>query len=194
MFNSWDKNDPKDAEVLLELLKKGIVQRHVEPLFAGHHDLQELSKTYYNVTLSRTRLQHSILNHYRPLHFPEMAKFWCSTRAEWWINYLIRFPTAARVRELSFDEYRTVAWLLVGRKVAKQRKVEELYEIAQRSIGLPIAADSLACETLLGCSFTVISRSTIIARRLKSAHMRSCPQTPITPFSDLSPVSGRLRR
>lgn len=147
MFNSWDKNDPKDAEVLLELLKKGIVQRHVEPLIAGHHDLQELSKTYYNVTLSRTRLQHSILNHYLPLYFPEMAKFWCSTRAEWWINYLIRFPTAARVRELSFDEYRTVAWPLVGRKVAKQRKIEELYEIAQKSIGLPIAADSLACET-----------------------------------------------
>ena len=24
MFNSWDKNDPKDAEVLLELLKKAL--------------------------------------------------------------------------------------------------------------------------------------------------------------------------
>jgi len=147
MFNSWDKNDPKDAEVLLELLKKGIVQRHVEPLIAGHHDLQELSKTYYNVTLSRTRLQHSILNHYLPLYFPEMRKFWCSTRAQWWVNYLLRFPTPACVRRLPFEEYTTVAWPLLGRKVAKQRKLEELYAVAQRSIGLPIAPDSLACET-----------------------------------------------
>ena len=60
MFNSWDKNDPKDAAVLLELLKQEITQRYVDPLIAGHHDLQELSKTYYQVTLSRTRLQHSI--------------------------------------------------------------------------------------------------------------------------------------
>ena len=40
MFNSWDKNDPKDAAVLLELLKQGITQRYVDPLAAGHHDLQ----------------------------------------------------------------------------------------------------------------------------------------------------------
>jgi len=47
MFNSWDKNDPKDALVLLQLLKQGMVQQYVDPLVAGHHDLQELSKTYY---------------------------------------------------------------------------------------------------------------------------------------------------
>jgi hypothetical protein len=29
-----------------------------------------LSKTYYHITLSRTRLQHSILTHYLPLYFP----------------------------------------------------------------------------------------------------------------------------
>ena len=73
MFNSWDKNDPKDAAVLLELLKQGMTQRYVDPLAAGHHDLQELSKTYYQVTLSRTRLQHSLLTHYLPLYFPEMG-------------------------------------------------------------------------------------------------------------------------
>lgn len=85
MFNSWDKNDPKDAAVLLELLKQGITQRYVDPLAAGHHDLQELSKTYYQVTLSRTRLQHSLLTHYLPLYFPEMGKWWSSTRSAWWI-------------------------------------------------------------------------------------------------------------
>ncbi len=46
MFNSWDKNDPKDALVILEMLKRGAVQRYVDPMLAGNHDLQELAKTY----------------------------------------------------------------------------------------------------------------------------------------------------
>ena len=64
IFNSWDKNDPKDAGILLELLKRGIVQIYTDPIKSGFHDIQELSKTYYHITLSRTRLQHSILTHY----------------------------------------------------------------------------------------------------------------------------------
>ena len=46
-FNSWDKNDPKDASVILDMLKHGMVMRYIDPMVAGHHDLQELSKTYY---------------------------------------------------------------------------------------------------------------------------------------------------
>ena len=41
MFNSYgDKNDPGDAAVILEMLKQGRVQIYVDPLIAGHHDLQ----------------------------------------------------------------------------------------------------------------------------------------------------------
>lgn len=47
MFNSWDKNDPKDAGVILALLKQGITQRYVDPLLAGHHGLQELSRSVW---------------------------------------------------------------------------------------------------------------------------------------------------
>lgn len=54
MFNSWDKNDPKDAAVILALLKKGFTQRYADPLIAGHHGLQELSKTHYQICLART--------------------------------------------------------------------------------------------------------------------------------------------
>jgi len=57
MFNSWDKNDPKDARVILALLKQGMTPRYVDPLLAGHHGLQELSKTHYQISLARTRLQ-----------------------------------------------------------------------------------------------------------------------------------------
>jgi transposase len=38
------------------------------------------------------------------------------------------------------------AWELVGRKCAKQAKLEEIYELASASIGLPVALDSPAIE------------------------------------------------
>ena len=43
LHNSWDKNDPKDAQVMLSL---GNVQRYYDPLDNGHSDWQELSKTH----------------------------------------------------------------------------------------------------------------------------------------------------
>ena len=147
IFNSWDKNDPKDAKILLELLKRGVVQIYNDPLRSGYHDIQELSKTYRNITLNRTRLQHSILTHYLPLYFPEMAKFWNSTRSAWWINYLLRFPTPASVTCHGEQEFCAIASPIVGRKVNKQAKLLELYAVAQDSIGLPISPESVACQT-----------------------------------------------
>lgn len=32
VFNSWDKNDPKDAQIILRLLKQGMTQRYCDPL------------------------------------------------------------------------------------------------------------------------------------------------------------------
>ena len=147
MFNSWDKNDPKDAAVILQMLKQGQVQRYVDPMIAGHHDLQELSKTYFQVSRARTRVQHSILNHYLPLYFPEMHKFWITTRADWWIRFMLQFPTPGHVRGLTREAFVEGAWELVGRKVNKHAKLEEIWEMAAHSAALPHAADSLAVET-----------------------------------------------
>lgn len=85
-FNSWDKNDPKDASVILDMLKHGMVMRYVDPMVAGHHDLQELSKTYYQVTRARTKVLHAIVNHHLPLYFPEMQRYWQTTRIGWWLT------------------------------------------------------------------------------------------------------------
>ena len=52
MFNSRDKERPEGATVILQLLKHGLVQHYHEPLLAGHHDLQELAKTYRQVALA----------------------------------------------------------------------------------------------------------------------------------------------
>lgn len=98
MFNSWDKNDPKDAAVILEMLKQGRTQKYVDPMLAGHHDIQELSKTYYQISRARTKVQHAIINHHVPLYFPEMHKYWTSTRNEWWVKFMIEFPTLFTLR------------------------------------------------------------------------------------------------
>jgi len=147
MFNSWDKNDPKDAQVILELLKQGITQQYHDPLVKGTHDLEEISKTYELISRARTKLRHGIITHYLPLHFPEIERFWYSSRNDWFVRFLMQFPTAAAVRILDREAFITAAWEVVGRKVNKRRQLEEIHELAQNSIALPLAADSVAVET-----------------------------------------------
>lgn len=147
LFNSWDKNDPKDARVILELLKHGLTQRFVDPLLAGHHDLQELSKTYYQISQARMRLQHSLLTHYLPLYFPEIERFFHSSQAEWFTRFLLAFPTAASIRAVPLADFRSRAWELVGRKVNKRQWIVELYACAQASIGLPVEQSGVAVES-----------------------------------------------
>ena len=42
--NSWDKNDPKDAQVILHMMEIGNEQFYHDPLMHGTNDTQELSK------------------------------------------------------------------------------------------------------------------------------------------------------
>ncbi len=146
MFNSWDKNDPKDTVVILELLKQGRVLRYYDPVTAGIHDLQEISRTYAQVTLARTRLQHSILTHHLPLYWPEFGRYWHSSRASWFVSFLIRFPVPETVRRLDREAFIQQAWPLVGRKVNKKAKLEEIYELAFETIALPIAPEGFAVQ------------------------------------------------
>jgi len=147
MFNSWDKNDPKDATVILEMLRRGAFQRYVDPMLAGSHDLQELAKTYYQVSRARTKVQHSLINHGLPLYFPEMHRYWATTRNEWFVRFLLQFPTPAHVRLLTRDQFVEAAWDVVGRKVDNRAKLEEMCEMAGVTAALPHAPDSLAVET-----------------------------------------------
>lgn len=147
VFNSWDKNDPKDAQVILRLVKQGVTQRYCDPLITGSHDLQELSKTYHHIACARTRLQHVLLTHYLTLYFPEIERFWSTQRNEWFIRLLLQFPTPASIAALSLDQFRDAIWTSMGRRVHKQAKIEEIYSLAGRSIALPVDADSAAVTT-----------------------------------------------
>ena len=144
MHNSWDKNDPKDAQVILHLLKTGLGQIWHDPLTNGINDAQELSKTHHQVTLARTRVWHSLRNHYFALYFPEIERFIRSDHSEWLISLLLRFPTPASISELSEADFATQAWNLVGRKVHKAALLGEIHAVARRSVGVPVPLDSPA--------------------------------------------------
>jgi transposase len=142
--NGWDKNDPKDAQVILHMLRIGASQRYHDPLAAGINDVQELSKTHEAVSRAKTEVLHRILTHYLPLYFPEVDRFRHNSRSEWFFAFLDRFPTPGSITVLSKEAFIAAAWDVVGRKVSKQRLLGDIYETAQTSIALPIPPDGPA--------------------------------------------------
>lgn len=147
LFNTWDKNDRKDANVLLYLLQQGMGKPFHDPLVNGIMDIQELSNTYYQVSLARSRCYHSLLNHYLTLYFPEMERYHHNSRSQWFCRFLLKYPTPSSVTKTKKATFVKRAWGVVGRKVNKQQFLEELYELAEISIGLPVNEKSVAVET-----------------------------------------------
>lgn len=142
LHNSWDKNDPKDAQVILHMLEIGAVQFFHDPLTAGTNDIQELSKTHEIVSRSKTELWHRILTHYLPLYFPEAERFHRSSRSDWFLAFLEEFPSPHIISAMPKDAFVDVAWSVVGRKVSKTRLLSDIYETAKDSVGLPVSRDS----------------------------------------------------
>jgi len=138
LHNSWDKNDPKDAQVILHLLRTGATQRFYDPVLAETNDLQELSKTHHQVSLRKTRIQHSLMNHYLPLYFPEAERFLCTTRAGWFARLLVAFPTPASVAALPEAEFVSTAARLVRTKHSKEAVLRSFHAKARQSVGLPV--------------------------------------------------------
>jgi transposase len=143
MFNSWDKNDPKDAQVILHLLKNGTTQRYLDPLMTGHLDLQEMANTYQQVSLRKVRLQHSLVTHHLPLYFPEAERYLHSSRAEWFTALLLFTPCPTAVRQYTKAAFvKAASERLTGRKVDRARWLADFYETACQSVGVPVAPES----------------------------------------------------
>ncbi|MDZ4390343.1 MAG: IS110 family transposase [Gemmatimonadales bacterium] len=146
-YASWDKNDPKDARVILEVLQQGMTMPYIDPLLAGWHDAQEVAKTYWQVTLARTRVQHSLLTHFLPIYWPEFARYWRTSRSAQFIRFLLAYPTPGSITAMSCDTFLAASWTVAGRKVGKRAWLTGVYELATRSVALPIALESMATAT-----------------------------------------------
>ncbi|KXF74711.1 transposase [Paramesorhizobium deserti] len=144
LHNGWDKNDPKDAQVILHMLRIQATQAYHDPLRAGINDVQELSKTHEAIAKAKTEIQHRILTHYLPLYFPEIERIRGNSRSDWFFAFLDAFPTPASITALTKEEFVTAAWDVVGRKVSKTQILMDIYEMARTSIGLPLPLDAPA--------------------------------------------------
>lgn len=146
LHNGWDKNDPRDAQVILHMLRIGAAQTYHDPLKAGINDVQELSKTHEAIARAKTEIQHRILTHYLPLYFPEVDRFRGNSRSDWFFAFLEAFPTPASIMALSKAQFVAAAWKVVGRKVSKERLLSDIYETARTSIGLPLPLEAPAVQ------------------------------------------------
>ena len=135
-------DDPKDAQVILHMLQIGAVQYFHDPLVVGTADIQELSKTHEIVSRAKTELWHRILTHYLPLYFPEAERFHRSSRTDWFLAFLEKYPTPGMITAMSRDAFIADAWQVVGRKVSKERLLSDVYATAVDSVGLPVQPDS----------------------------------------------------
>ena len=97
LYQSWDKNDRKDAKVILYLMEQGIMQPFHDPLLHDLMDVQELSNAYHQVSLARTRCMNSLFHHYITLYFPEIELFFYSSRSEWFCRFLLKFPNPVSI-------------------------------------------------------------------------------------------------
>jgi hypothetical protein len=84
------------------------------------------------------------VTHYLPLYFPEAERYLHSTRAEWWTQLLLLVPCPAAVLSYSPEELLQAARRVRGQKVDKARWLNDFYESARTSIGLPVKANSEA--------------------------------------------------
>jgi len=147
LYNSWDKNDPKDAQVILHLLKGGVTQHFSDPLEDGNHDFQELLGTYRQIVDRKVRVYHALMSHYLPLYFPEAEPFIASTRSEWFLNVFLLAPIPTDV--LAFTKAGFLKKTVKGDEghpTVRRRLVAEYYETAKQSVGIPVPPGSVAMQ------------------------------------------------
>ena len=126
------------------MLEIGAVQFYHDPLVSGVADIQELSKTHEFVSRAKTELWHRILTHYLPLYFPEAERFHRSSRTDWFLAFLEKYPSPHMISAMSQDAFIADAWQVVGRKVSKEQLLSDIYATAASSVGLPVHPDSEA--------------------------------------------------
>jgi transposase len=146
LYNSWDKNDPKDAQVILHLLKTGTTQIFSDPLERGYHDLRELLGAYRQIVSQKTKIYHSLMTHYLPLYFPEAECFIASSRSEWFLDVFRFAPCPTAVLKYTKATFIKKTVKDAGHPTVRRKLVGEYYEAAKQSAGLPIKADSLTIQ------------------------------------------------
>ncbi len=193
LHNSRDKNDPKDAQVILHMLEIRAVQFFHDPLVTGTADIQELSTTHEIVSRSKTGLWHRILTHYLPLYFPEAERFHRSSRTDWFLAFLGKYSSPHTITAMSQEAFIADAWEVVGRKISKECLLSDIYATAVRSVGLPVHSDPDAIGMLrraLAEGRSLIRQRDVIEARAVEL-LSDLPDYPLlTTISGIGPINA----
>ncbi len=66
---------------------QGVSSPFYDPLANEMMDIQEVSNTYYQISLARTRSLNSLVNHYLTLYFPEAEQFYTSPGQNGFVSF-----------------------------------------------------------------------------------------------------------
>jgi len=86
----------------------------------------------------KTQTWHRILTHYLLLYFPEIARFAGSSRSDWFLAMIERFPTPASITSFDREAFSAEVWPPIGRKVSKARLItlpENSHSIRRKKTG-----------------------------------------------------------
>jgi hypothetical protein len=79
MFDAWDENDPKDAVVILEMVRRGACQRYVDLMLAATTPPGAGEDVRAGI---EGRHQGPAFADLLPLYFPAMHGYWVISRSE----------------------------------------------------------------------------------------------------------------
>lgn len=112
-----------------------------------------------------------------------MDRFHPSARGDWFFAFSERYPSPHLISAIEKDSFIAEAWNVVGRKVAKERLIIDIYETAKTFAGLPFSPDSDAVDMfrlVLGEGRGLIAQRNQIERRalelLKDLPVDICPR------------------
>lgn len=148
IHNSWDKNDPKDASVILHMLKNQMTQVYHDPMVNRISSFKEMAALHFRLTRTKTKIQHTILNHYFTLYFPEAKKFFTTSRTKWITRFLKHYPVPASVTKMSVDEFIKEAWEHLDHVPYREKILRSFYESCSSTIGIPVSEDSWEAMSL----------------------------------------------
>jgi transposase len=161
LHNSRDKNDAKDAAIILHLLRTDVTQTYFDPVFERANDLKELSLRYAQISKRTTKVQNSLKNHYLALYFPEADELPSKGRSGRYSRLLLHFPIPESICRLPEHEFIAQGSRLLGSRKLKQDFLGGLYVKASQSVGIDVSPSSLAIDCF---------------RQMLEDHIRLCEQ------------------
>lgn len=142
---SWDKNDVKDAWNVVDCMKQGkILYYHYQE--NPYSDLKRVMNIYNRLSTERGLYKVRLQNNVLCITFPELTKIYPEVDELVPMTILERYPLPRYIRAVSKENFVQDIVQHSG-PTARKHKLQEVYNLAQETIGSKEEAFSLEWET-----------------------------------------------